>query len=172
MSAPARAVSAIVSLDRRRHLGEALGRREIGLGQRHHAAPNAEQIEDRQMLQRLRHDAVVGGDDQQREIDAARAGQHRVDEALVARHVDEAENAPALDRLIGEAEIDGDAARLLLFQPVAVDAGERFDQGRFAMVDMTGGADDHADVAAGGSASAFGFGDLVRRQRGARPATM
>ena len=52
-----------------------------------------EQIDDRQMLARLRHHAVVGGDDQQHEIDAGRARQHVVDEPLVARHVDEAERS-------------------------------------------------------------------------------
>ena len=58
---------------------------EVGLGQRDDAALDAEQVDDRQMLARLRHDAVVGGDHQQHEIDAGRAGQHVVDEALVAR---------------------------------------------------------------------------------------
>ncbi len=43
------------------------------------------------MLERLRHHPVVGRDHQQHEIDAGRAGEHGVDEALVPRHVDEAE---------------------------------------------------------------------------------
>jgi len=44
------------------------------------------------MLERLRLDPVIGGDHQQREIDPAGTGQHRVHEALVTRHVDEAEH--------------------------------------------------------------------------------
>ena len=85
--------------DLRDHLGDALGRGEVGLGQRHNAALDAEQVDDRQMFARLRHDAVIGGDRQQREIDAAGAGQHGVDEAFVAGHVDEAERLwPATGR--------------------------------------------------------------------------
>ena len=87
---------------------------------------------------------------------------------LVAGHVDEAEHRPVRRRQIGEAEIDGDAARLFLLQPIAIDAGQRFDQRGLAMIDMAGGADDHGD----GSGSerrgaAFGLGDFVRRQCGA-----
>ena len=43
------------------------------------------------MLQSLRLDPVVGGNRKQGEIDPGRAGQHCMDEALMPRHVDEAE---------------------------------------------------------------------------------
>ena len=76
---------------RRRH---ALGRSEVGLRQPRRAAIDAEEIEDRQMLERLRLDPVIGGDRQEREIDPARAREHRMHEALVARNVDEAEQLP------------------------------------------------------------------------------
>jgi hypothetical protein len=66
-----------------------------------------------------------------------------VDEALVAWHVDEAERLAVLDRQIGEAEIDGDAARLFFLQPVPIDPGQGFDQRSLAVVDMAGGADNH-----------------------------
>ena len=42
----------------------------------------------------------------------------------------------------GEAEVDGHRPRLLLGQAVGVDAGQRLDEGRFAVVDVAGGADD------------------------------
>ena len=45
---------------------------------------------------------------------------------------------------VREAELDGDAALLLLLEPIGVDAGERAHQRRLAVVDVTGGADDHA----------------------------
>ena len=62
-------------------------------------------------------------------------------EPLVAGDVDEPDlDAVALE--VGEAEVEGDAAPLLLRQPVAVDAGERPHQGGLAVVDVTGGADD------------------------------
>ncbi len=43
---------------------------------------------------------------------------------------------------MGEAEVDGDPALLLLVPAIAVDAGERLDQARLAVVDVAGGADD------------------------------
>ena len=143
-------------------------RGEIGLGQRHDAARDAEQVDDGEMLARLRHHAVVGGDDQQHEIDAGRAGQHVVHEFLVARHVDEAEHGAVRRRQIGEAEIDGDAARLLLLQPVGIDAGQRPHQRGLAVIDMAGGADDHGagsgrGAAARRSASAICAGESAAR---------
>ena len=84
-----------------------------------------EQVHDGQMLARLRHDAVVGGDHQHHEVDARGAGQHVVHEALVTGHVDEADDLAARARPIGKAQIDRDAARLLLLEPVGIDAGQR-----------------------------------------------
>src|SRR5690349_5268788 len=95
------------------------------------------------MLERLRLDAVIGSDDQEREIDAGRARQHGMHQALVAGHVDEAESLAAFGRQIGEAELDGDAARLLFLEAVGVDPGQRFDQGGLAVIDVPGGSDDH-----------------------------
>ena len=114
----------------------------------------AEQVEDRQVLAGLRHHPVVGGDDEQREVDAAGAGQHVVHQPLVAGHVDEADHRAVRRRHVGEAEVDGDAARLLLLQPVGVDAGQRPHQAGLAVVDVAGGADDHgAGSGSGWSAS-------------------
>ena len=69
-----------------------LGRGEIGLGQGDDAAVDPEQVDDRQMLARLRHDPVVGRDHEQHVVDARGTGEHGVHEALVAGDVDEAEH--------------------------------------------------------------------------------
>src|SRR5690348_10549600 len=95
------------------------------------------------MLVSLRHDAIVSRDDEQREIDAARAGQHGVHQPLVAWYVDEPEHLSVRERAIGITELDRDAAHLLFRQPVRVDPGERAHQGGLAVIDMTGGSDDH-----------------------------
>jgi hypothetical protein len=68
-------------------------------------------------------------------------------------------------REAGEAEIDRDAARLFLRQPVGVDSGERFDQGGLAVINVTGGRENemphacfvvrHAVKAATTSSSCF-----------------
>jgi hypothetical protein len=48
----------------------------------------------------------------------------------------------SVDRLVGEAEIDGDAARLLFLQPIGVGAGQRLHQRALAVVDVPARSDD------------------------------
>src|SRR5262249_41047488 len=68
-------------------------------------------------------------------------GQHVLDKALVAGHVDDAEpEIPQIED--GEADVDGDAPGFLLRQAVAVDAGQGFDERGLAVVDVAGGAGD------------------------------
>ena len=110
------------------------------------AAPRAEQMQDVEVLLGLRHHAVVGGDDQQHEVDAVRAGEHVADEALVPGHVDDAGRLAVADVEVREAEVDRDAALALLLEPVGVDPGQRFDQRRLAVIDVAGGAEDHVHV--------------------------
>jgi len=64
------------------------------------------------MLTRLWHRPIVGGNDQQRQVDASCARYHVVDETLVAGHIHKAECADSCHGAIREAEIDRDAARL------------------------------------------------------------
>ena len=82
-----------------------------------------------------------GVDHQQEEVDAGRAGHHRAHEALVAGYVDERQPAAVgeIERRI--AEVDRDAACLLLGQPVRVLAGERLHERRLAVIDVTRRAD-------------------------------
>ena len=51
-----------------------LGRHEVGLGERNDARADAQQVDDVQMLARLGHDALVGGDDQEHDVHPADAG--------------------------------------------------------------------------------------------------
>ena len=96
---------------------------------------------DVQVLAGLRHHALVGRDHEQHGVDAAGAGQHVLHEALVAGHVHERERSLAVDPM-GEAEIDGDPARLFFLEPIGIDAGQRKNQTALAVIDVTGGADD------------------------------
>ena len=120
-SAPARPVSSSVCAISAVTASRRSIRNEIDLGQRHNAATDTEQIDDGKMLAGLRHDAIVGRDDQQDEIDTAGTGQHVVDEFLVAGHVDEPKHSAVRRRQIGEAEVDGDAARLFFLEAIGVD---------------------------------------------------
>ena len=102
---------------------------------------DAEQPQDREVLVRLRPRALGGVDHEQEEVDARRAGDHVAHEALVPRDVDQRQPPPVrkLERRV--AEVDRDAALLLLRQPVGVLAGERAHEPRLAVVDVPGGAD-------------------------------
>ena len=122
---------------------------EVGLRHRHDTRAHAERAQHGRVLDRLRHHPVVGGHDEQEQVHAGRAGDHRAHEALVARDVDERQQ-PAADVELGEAEVDRHAARLLLRQPVGVASGERADERGLAVVDVPGGADRERRVAAHG----------------------
>ena len=101
---------------------------------------DAQQGENVQVLAGLRHDAVVGGHDQDHAVDAAGPGHHGLDEVLVARHVDDA-HLHAARSCRGKAQVDGHAALFLFLEPVGLAAGERLHQRRLAVVDVPGRAE-------------------------------
>ncbi len=94
------------------------------------------------MLHRLGHDALVRRHDQQGQINAAGASQHIADEFFVARHVDDARPAAVRQIQVGEAQLNGDPPLFFLPQPVCLNAGQRPNQAGFAVIHMTGCADD------------------------------
>ena len=114
---------------------------QVCLRDRDDACLDAEQPQDRDVLERLRSCALGRVDHEQEEVDPGRAGDHRADEALVARHVDQREPPPVrqLERRV--AEVDRDPAPLLLRQPVRVLPRQRPHEPRLAVVDVPGGAD-------------------------------
>src|SRR5262249_32573178 len=73
--------------------------------------------------------------------DAGSASEHVLDEALVAGDIDDAETVVA-EVQAGKTDVDRDAAGLFFGQAVAIDAGERFDQAGFAVIDVAGSAED------------------------------
>ena len=114
---------------------------DVGLRERDDAVLDPEQAEDREVLVRLRPRAFARVDDEEEEVDAARAGDHRPHEALVPRDVDhgEARAVGQLERRV--AEVDRDAALVLLGQPIGVLARQRLDERRLAVVDVACGSD-------------------------------
>src|SRR6266540_4916901 len=100
------------------------------------AVLDPEQADDREMLMRLRPGALAGVDHEQEEVDPGCAGNHVVDEALVAGDVDDREPAPVRQVERRVAEVDRDPARFLFRQPVGVLAGQRPDEPRLAVVDV------------------------------------
>src|ERR1051325_7812745 len=70
------------------HLVNTRWRHQIGFGDHENRHLNAEQMNDVKVFLGLRHDAIVGGHGEKNEIDAVGAGEHVLDEAFVAGHVD------------------------------------------------------------------------------------
>src|SRR5690606_27347004 len=61
---------------------------------------------------------------------------------LVAGHVHDPDPCPVRQVEVGEPQVDGDAAPLLLLEAVGLDAGEGADEGGLAVVDVPGRPDD------------------------------
>ena len=61
----------------------------VALGDHDHPGGYTEQAQHVEVLAGLRHDAVIGGHDQHRQVHATGAGHHRADQALVPGHIDE-----------------------------------------------------------------------------------
>ena len=127
-----------------RHLCLPCGIGKVAFGQRHDPLRDSQQIKDRQMFTRLRHHPVIRGDDQQGHVDAARPRQHRVDQTFMPRHIHKSGDRATPQIGIGEAQVDGDAARLFLGQTVGVGARQGLDQRCLAVVDMPCRSDDHS----------------------------
>jgi len=119
---------------------------EIGLGEHGDSATHGEQAADIEMFASLRLDGFIGRDYEKNEINAADTSEHVAYETLVAGDVDEAQAqgfaAGGSQLEMCEADVDGDAAALLFFQAVGIDAGEGLDQRGFAVIDVARGADD------------------------------
>ena len=128
------------------HDVECFGIDRVGLGDHRDATSNRQQPADIEVLDGLRLDAFIGRDHEQDEIDAADPREHVAHEALVSGDIDEAETQVFAARRfqieVRKSNVDGDAAALLFFETIGIDAGERFDQRGLAVVDVTGGADD------------------------------
>ena len=131
---------------------------QVGLGERHDAALDPQQLDHREVLDGLRHDAVVGRDHEQEQVDAAGAGHHGAHEALVTGHVDHAETPSAGQLELGVAQLDRDASLALFAQAVGVGAGQARDQGRLAVIDVAGGAEGERQLGRG----RIGHGAVLR----------
>ena len=132
----------------------------VALGEGDQPARDAQQAADVEVLAGLGHDRLVGGHHQQHGVDPVRARQHVADEPLVAGNVDERSHEAVAQIEVGEAQVDRDAALLLLLQPVRIDAGERPHQRALAVVDVPGGADDQRP-----HARRFRWPPALRRKR-------
>ena len=134
--------------------GAIFRRDAVDLRQGHHSVADAKQGEDIEVFAGLRHDAVVGGHDEDDAVHAAGAGDHRFDEVFMARHIDDADLGVA-DFAGGEAEFDRHPPLFLLLEPIGFAAGEAFHQRGFSVIDMPGGAKGDVDLLQRGNLLTF-----------------
>ncbi len=118
------------------------GVREVGLADDDEDVSDAERLERGEVLLGLRHPALGCGDDEHHRGNRPNAREHVGDEPVVARHVDE-RKLTAVDLGPREAEIDRQAAALLLGQPVGPHAGQPLHEGGLAVVDVACGGYRH-----------------------------
>ena len=119
---------------------------EVGLGECDDEITDPEVGKDLKVFFGLGHPGVIGGDDEDGEVDGSNAGDHVVDEVGVAGDIDDADlegvvSGRSGEREVSEAELDGDAALLFFGEAVRVSARESLDEGGFSMADVTGGSD-------------------------------
>jgi hypothetical protein len=115
---------------------------QVGLGQRDHAMTDADQLEDAQVFFALWLPALGCSNHEQARIDTADARQHVGQEADVAGDIDEADAIAGRQNSVGEPEVDGETAPLLLGEAIRIGAGDGEDQRTLAMIDVTGRGDD------------------------------
>ena len=120
-----------------------VGRDPVDLGDDSGDLGDPDQLEDVEVLERLRARSVIRGDNQQYPVDRQHAGEHVGQKALVPRHVDKPEFGAIGQCRIGKPEIDRQPAALFLRQAVGVDPGQRADQKGLAMIDVAGRRQDH-----------------------------
>ena len=154
-----------------------LGQRELqcfGVGQIRlrdgdDARFDAEQAQHGQMLERLRPGSLEGIDHEQEQVDSRGPRDHRADESLVARDVDQRQAAAVRQIEWRVAEVDRDPPRLLLGQAVGVLAGQRAHEPRLAVVDVARGADRQRHASTAAATSSTSASASVRQSSSRRP---
>ncbi len=93
---------------------------QVGLRHSYDTCLDAEQAQDREVLERLWARSFGRVDHEQEQVDPRRACHHRAHEALVPGHVDQREPTPVGQLERGVAEVDRDPPPPLLGQAVRV----------------------------------------------------
>ena len=110
------------------------------------AVTNPKQPQNSEMLPGLGHNSLVRSHDEHDCIDARCAGHHLPNEALVPRDVDDADHPVVRKDQRRKSQLDGNAAFLFLFEPVAIHPRERFDERGLPVIDMPRGAEDERNL--------------------------
>ncbi|OPZ24016.1 MAG: hypothetical protein BWZ01_02995 [Deltaproteobacteria bacterium ADurb.BinA179] len=114
----------------------------VGLGEHDHAALNAQQAADLDVLDCLRHHSLVCGHNQHDQVDSRGPGEHVPDETYMTGHIHHTHLLTRWQIQRRKAQLDGETALLFLLQPVAVHAGHRLDEGCLPVIHVSSSADD------------------------------
>ena len=95
------------------------------------------------MFSGLRHEAFICCDNQQGKVDTAGTCQHVFNKFFVSRHVDDTGFFSIRKIQISKAQLDGDTALLFFLDAVGFDSGQSFDEGGFAVVNVTGSSNNN-----------------------------
>ena len=110
---------------------------QIDLARNDDDAPHVEKPQNREMLERLRHDSFAGIHDEQQELHTGRARQHVVQETLVPGHIDDAALGFVAETEVGEAQIERHASPSLLLPAIGIRSGQCLDECRFSVIDVS-----------------------------------
>jgi hypothetical protein len=80
------------------HQREPLCIDQVGFGERDNDTWNLQQLEDQEMFSSLGHDAFIGGNHEQAEVDPGCPDEHAANKVFVAGNVDDANNPDAIQR--------------------------------------------------------------------------
>ena len=112
-------------LNLRTHLFNSCFVHAVGFRKCHGDLRITRQLQNLQMLTRLRHHAVITRHHQQRVINPANTRQHVRQKLFVSGYIDKSQYPPVRLRTVGIAEIDGHAALFFFRQTVGIHAGNR-----------------------------------------------
>lgn len=118
---------------------------EIDFRHDHETAGQPEDAHDLEVLARLRHHGVVGGDDEHDDVESRRTRHHVSDEPFVPGNVDETDLTSGGRRVFRVPQIDRESALAFFLESIGIRSRQRFDEARLSMVDMARGADHRAE---------------------------
>ena len=119
---------------------------KVCFGQHDQSGRDLQQVQDGQVLAGLRHDAFVGGDDQQGRVDPPDPGQHVLDKVPVPGHIHDADLLAVGQGEPSKAKVDGHLAGLFLLEAVRMNPRQRSDESGLSMVDVACGSNDSHDL--------------------------
>ncbi len=111
---------------------------QVGLGKHHNTLLDMKHLKNLKMLNRLRHNALIQGNHQKHQVDAANTCQHVLHKLLMARYIYDSNMDSGVIGQVGKSQLNGYSPFLLLLQPVRIRPCKGLYETCLAVVHMTG----------------------------------